>query len=240
MRDSFAKDLLGFGFLLVLAVNISSQVVSSGGGDEPRSPKQEMFQKADGLVMPWRETRCTLSYKIRCDEEFWQEFRKRHHLSLYNDDASLWYRFSIAPGNADNFRVRPRSSFMPLADIGGPILRLVAESENWYKVEINEKNREVKYVLKADNAWARVSWDFLLEAFPKIELDPNQTRLTDKPDGEIINASFSVVWFKESSGDWLKVMGLGGRPVFGWIRWRRGRDLLVGCVLNDFKVPTMP
>ena len=74
-----------------------------------------------------------------------------------------------------------------------------------------------------------------------LELALNHDPLRDAPDGRIIPVSadlkFNRVRFIRTDGDWAYVNGrelTNGtltQPNFGWIRWRRGRKILVGAFL---------
>ncbi len=82
-------------------------------------------------------------------------------------------------------------------------------------------------------------------------LDKDQAQLRDAPDGKIIASSESIkferVKFLKAEGDWAYLEGIAKPQTpnpeiyIGWIRWRNGRNILVGYYFNQFKVPeTLP
>jgi hypothetical protein len=174
-------------------------------------------------------------------------------LSLYNPDGTLWFRFSVSSKSPDYFYTNTEMDFKPFSLIGafekypdGLVLRLVGESKHWYEVEINEKTRATKFISKSDPMWSRATWDFLFSWSRNIKINQNQVKLRDKPNGEVIketaDAYFGSFWFEKLDGDWMYISGIGSikfpyETRHGWIRWRKGRDILVGSILNQNKIP---
>lgn len=122
------------------------------------------------------------------------------------------------------------------------ILRMTRESPNGCGADINEDTKATKYVLENDRRWTKVTWSYWLKEDPRIYTDNQQMRLLDKPDGKVIeesaNINFSTMWFIKADGDWALVSGGYNMQRYqGWIRWRKGRELLVGCNLNNGKIP---
>ena len=114
-----------------------------------------MFKEANSLLAPWRNSGCHntkgLIQEPNCHKFTLKEWQDSSVLTLYNEDGSQWYQFSIKPENPQHFQRNTTIGFLPFATwLAGeaPILRLVGESENWYKVEVNEKTQAIKYALK--------------------------------------------------------------------------------------------
>jgi hypothetical protein len=67
--------------------------------------------------------------------------------------------------------------------------------------------------------------------------------LRDKPNGKVIEKSgdfeIDTVYFLKADGDWayVRIGTVQPKIMKGWMRWRNGREFLVGCVFNNFKVP---
>jgi hypothetical protein len=174
---------------------------------------------------------------------------------LYDENGALWYRFSLSLAKDDFFLKSKKKGFLPLApelreirdyEPAFPpdlvILRMVGESEHWYEVEINEKTKETKFVLKNDPLWAKTRWSYWLYYGWNLKLDGNKVKLLDNPDGKIIETSadinFGEVKFLKADGDWAHVEGIDKNIKYrGWIKWRDGRKFLVGCIFNDYKIP---
>jgi hypothetical protein len=164
--------------------------------------------------------------------------------SIYNDDGSLWFRFSNIYSKPNYYKNNTEIGFLPFATTwsglrgGTPVLRLVGESQNWYEVEVNEENWAIKYISKKDSNWTKISWEYLLgkEYFLSVK-DRTQNRLRDKPNGEIIEESASLffhgfAYLNKTDGDWVFVKGVNlqekqsSKEYQGWIRWRENGKLL--------------
>jgi hypothetical protein len=122
------------------------------------------------------------------------------------------------------------------------VLRLSGESPSWYEVEVNENTRATKFVLKKDPMWAKVTWYHWFVHDTRIYIDNERTKLYDKPNGDIIedtaNYNFTTLNVMKVDGDWALARGfIGVKQYLGWIRWRQGRKLLVGCIFNNSKIP---
>jgi hypothetical protein len=139
-----------------------------------------------------------------------------------------------------------KEGFRPLAvpyGIGSVVLlRISAESNSWLEVEINEDTRKTKFISKRDPMWSTTTYAHWLAESEQIRLEGTQY-LRDKPDGMPIEAYrehlFDDVVVRKIEGDWVLVDGVAGAQsgiARGWVRWRNGREILVGCGLNDGRV----
>lgn len=240
-------------FLLSLAFLMSSslfgQDASDGVNDAVTPSNKEKFVDATDLVIPWRSSGChssTLFNESGCHVVTEVETLNSHMLTLYNPDGSIWYRFSVSPKEPDYFLAKKKKGFKPFATHVGDwpltvILRMTRESPNWYEVEVNEKTRATKFVSKNDPMWAKVTWNYWLHGDTEIRIDNDRTKLRDKPDGKVIeesaNLEFKQLVFLKADGDWAFVEGFHSVKTYrGWIRWRKDREILVGCAFNSYKV----
>jgi len=201
-----------------------------------------------------------------CNFMTMEESLSAHRLSLYNGDGSLWYTFSLFRDESDYFYTVKKKDFVPFStdesagyvpDRKGRLLnpsagkeeprtvrlRMTGESENWYAVEVNEDTRMVKYAPKTAHMWSRVGWDFLFLEVGKAYIDSDTMKLVDRPEGKPIPISetleFSQIFIYKIEGDWAYVEAFRNpESYFGWVRWRSGRNILIGCVYNDFTVPS--
>jgi hypothetical protein len=223
--------------------------------DEIHAPSEEEFSAAFDVLAPWRETGCgrgNILYKEpNCPVIRNDVYVMADTLTLYDKDGDLWYRFSLTPSKDDYLLKNKRDEFSPLAMPFLTInpylprkvlLRMTGESEHWYEVEINEKTRETKFALKTDPMWAKTNWSYWLYHWTNLKIDGAKVKLLDKPDGKVIESSaeieFDTVKFLKADGDWAYVEGYhNNREYAGWVCWRDGRDILVGCIFNDNKVP---
>lgn len=235
-------------FLLFIGISYSvfGQDDLLAGGNKILSPSEEFFEKADGLAFPWRQSECTTTLKkSECQVITADKWYASHILTIYNENGSIWYQYSLEKTEPGFFQKNTKEGFLPFAShVFGNYLRMVSESPNWYKVEINEETQETKYISKSDPTWAKKNWDHFLtkmrffnsktvksETFNKPN-DNIQPELFDKPNGNIIEESAgfnrSYLSFIKTDGDWAYVSGLKDSKYFyGWIRWREGRTILV-------------
>lgn len=214
-------------------------------------PVEEEFQTAADLVSPWRSSGCN----ALADKEFREpncynvnvdDWRKSDVLTLYNADGTVWYRFSLTYESSNHFLKDTKLDFLPFSTpdkSSGNIvlLRMVSESLNWYEVEVNEKTQATKFVWKNDPTWGTTKWDYWLYRSVILRVDGTQ-QLRDKPEGKVIEESSDMMFEKvkvmKIEGDWAYVHEFAKPKGYrGWIRWRKGREVLVGCLYNDNKVP---
>lgn len=171
-----------------------------------------------------------------------------HRLSIYDSDGGLWYQFSLDYDEPDYFKRKEKQGFKPFSTVGSEapyivVLRLSAESPNWYQVEVNEGTRDTKFIAKADPMWGRTKWTTWLNRSFNLHPDLRVNKLRESPGGKVIQEfaelKYTRMMFVKAEGDWALVDGnvhfKGSYK--GWIRWRRGREILVGWVLNDDKIP---
>ena len=254
--------LLTFSFLVICFSTVAAQTMEDKE-DKVLPPSEEEFQKASDLVGPWRQSGCL--YSIDIDTFYWsvaypdcvhvsgQQSAATHFLTIYNADQSVWYGFSIDWQKPDFFKKKPKKDFLPVATsireyFDFVVLRMTGESKHWYEVEVNEQTRDVKYILKSDPAWAKSNWEYWLfkgtgrPYSNYLLVDGKREMLRDKPDGKIIEkpGDFDVdkLYFVKADGDWAYVK-MPGNSLRGWIRWRNGREFLVGCIFNGFKIPAI-
>jgi hypothetical protein len=261
-RKPIVSWVLSLSCVMGVALLINAQTASSVDRIIAK-PSSETFQQTDGLIIPWRSGGCSMSGKIErlptCYTVTAQEYRASSWVSIYDKEGLIWYSFDVHPFNTGYFWTEKRLGFVPFSTLTSPsrtsaqyppvlVLRLIRESATWYEVEVNEETKETKYVLKSDRLWIRRNWDHFLADGINLYLPPNHEPLRDGPGGAIIQSSpdlkFTRVKFLRRDGDWAYVNGrelTDGRTTVesnvGWIRWKNGRKLLVGCELNNFIVP---
>lgn len=205
-------------------------------------PAEEKFIPTDALATPWRSSGCqinTRSPELDCYTVSAEERMVSHILTLYDENGLLWHRFSVSSESPVYFFKYKKEGFLPFATGGlrdwpmTVFLRMVGESPNWYKVEVNETTRETKYAPKTDRMWSKTSWSYWLYFRTSFEVDFSLTPLYDKPDGRILDETSDLDTelksvFIKAEGDWAYVVTSQNQKRYeGWIRWREGRNLLV-------------
>ena len=258
-KKSTHRAFLSSLLLALLNMTVASFLVSGQDGKRPlgseelRPPDQEKFTPTSGeeLIIPWRESdrdcfnpdviKTCGNRRIITNEEYLAS----DVMTIYDSDGKQWYQFKIGLASPDYSLDRPKKGFDPLAIFGSErypwvvALRIAAESENWCEVEVNEQTRETKFILKSDQMWAKVTWNFIFNWSQFVYADPKITGLYDNPDGKLIedaaNSQFEKLKYERLEGDWMRVNWWGHYS--GWIRWRNGRKILVGSILNRNRVP---
>jgi len=216
----------------------------SSTGEKITLPSEEHFEKATDFVSPWRHSGCNFPSAVQepgCYKVPVDKYPTSNILTLYNEDGSRWYQFNIQWSDPDFYRKDMKPGFLPFATLSHTksviILRMVGESPHWYQVEVNEKTQETKYVLKSDPTWAKSTWSHWLAAMEGFVPKDSDNLLLDKPDGKVIEEAAEIKFeeyiFLKADGDWAYVEAaehkgnLKGWVFKGWIRFRKGRELLV-------------
>lgn len=237
-----------FCLILIFCFPVFGQKNAIEGG---ASPSGETFRPASDLISPWVNSGCShLNLDLRQKDCYLvtpQQWGDNRYLTIYDSDGSVWYGFDlndlreeVNAGNKIKKNFEPLVTFIYQFNI---VLRLVAESDNWYEVEINEKSRETKYISKNDPHWTKTKWEQWLSNIERLHPPPDPTPLLDKPDGKPIPESAGIdFWYyrtQKIEGDWVYVEGKeksgpSEEKYFGWLRWRKGRDILLGCYFNNY------
>lgn len=241
MKIKPAKIYFALSFLLIgLPFGASSQELPSRS--ELPQPKAEKFAKADELALPWRSSGCIMegiASGTPCPFSNKEKYESSRLLRLYNEDGKLWYEFSETPNDPKNYWRNPKPSFEPMGSTG-LVLRLVGIADHWYKVEINDRSGETKFILTSDEAWIKISWDYYWKSSIRTEIDLVKTPVFDGPAGKPrFNITETTYFFVETRGDWAKLKAYHDpqTPYFVWVKWREGREIKVACVMNSWKLP---
>jgi hypothetical protein len=252
-RETNMKSILSltFGLILLLILSMeSSMAQETGSSNKLKPPNGESFEGRDDVLAPARDAACPGTGSIMVKNcPVWHNtiYIQAHRLTLYNGDGEEWSRFSLKGDEPDYFEKMKELAPLGKSPQRWPnliVLRLVGESEHWYKVEINEKTRETKYALKSDPLWAKTSWYTWLNASFNLYPDYSKNKLRDKPGGEVIkeyaDMKFITYRFLEQDGEWVKVDCMDGEynHYKGWIRWREGRNIIVEWYGNSDRYPS--
>lgn len=223
------------------------------------APHDETFKVVEGLVVSWHMLGCRHLPDDRPEHgcgkvEYSSEFQRSSTFSIFDREGSIWWRASLLGNDeyreagVDYFWTKRKRGFEPFAldhpvHASGMLLRIVGESSNWYEVEINETTRETKFVKKDDAAWSKTSWDFWLAYGRTLTISP-RNEVRDRPNGNFVEPlgeyPSKEVDFVRAEDDWALVSDSKSRSAgkkTGWIRWRKNRNILVGCFFNQNRLP---
>ncbi len=159
-------------------------------------------------------------------------YDKDDFVRIYNEDGSLWYKFTFYDNEA--FR-RTNDAFKPFAfhqDYFVLALKCIGKREGRFEVIVNEETRMKKYVRVDDPVLKLQTWEeHILQVFavdfnrkdnPVLETSGGQMKSIDFPKG----VTFHPV---EVRGEWLKIRWNGTEQTgdknisnnFGWIKWKK-------------------
>lgn len=257
VKKQFIRKWWIVALILLMHISFTSQTKQEEKSGEIPHPSKEQFSPASGVVAPWRDSGCLQPSRLEgrpgCYLVKADEFRKATEMQIFNGDGSIWYAFSLDLDSPRYWWKDSRRLLVPFSTLhpkdypDAVILLLVSESENWYEVEINNDTSEIKYIYKKDLLWKKTTWDQWLTDGFVLYLKKDHPSLLDAPNGKAIPKSselrFERVQFVKRDGDWAYVRGLeltDGRvihPEYGWLRWKKGKELLVGCIFNGNNLP---
>ncbi len=169
------------------------------------------------------------------------EFSKLDIYRIYNDDKTIWYEFSFGKESPVFFVNNKNPDFKPFVPFSWAWLymRVVGESENWYKVVVNEEIEETKYILKSDRVYGYATFEYYLDKSGFITFDGEKNVLRETPNGKPADVKYIPGRYniKKIEGEWMDVRGKEESQIEGWIRWRKDGKVLVGYTLNKYEVP---
>lgn len=210
--------------LFFLAVNTHAQTTP----DNITPPKQEeIFKPAYGLVTSSPSATKRTIYDLSENET----------IKIYNADGSMWYEFSFFEKSPLYYKKNSKSDFKPFVPLKDFVfyLRLRAISNKRYEVVVNEETQETKYMLINDPILGRESFEQIILRGGRVTFDEESNPLRESPDGQIkqnIEVSDEIRFIpNQIDGDWLEVR-IPRSTERGWIRWRKGNEILIGYSLN--------
>lgn len=165
-------------------------------------------------------------------------YGKDKFINIYNQDGSLWYKFTFYYNDSDGKFEYANENFKPFAfhpDYFVLALKCVSEDESRYEVIVNEETGLKKFVRKDDPTLKFETWE---EHIPKafaVGFNQEENPLRETPEGKVKaidlpkEATFHPV---EIKGEWLKVSWSNSKKAeknnkFGWVRWRENNKILV-------------
>ncbi len=234
---------------IVYLIMFGTLAVSGVGQDEAPSipaPEAEEFSSASGIIIPRRNLYClppneSIIVRSDCERKNPPEERRVFNwLPIYHADGEVWFTLKVAVGVSDGYRPGSVKGFKPYSEAPGNILmRITAESEHWYEVEIREDTRETKYISKVDGHWVRTTFATLFEG-RTVHVERG-TKIFDAPGGTLLKelaADQLSARYVRLDGDWILLdFFLNEKEYRGWIRWQDGRRPLIGWTYNSWKIP---
>jgi len=165
-----------------------------------------------------------------------KSYSNKNFIHIYNEDGSLWHKFSFYYDDSAGKFEYANESFRPFAfhpDYFLLALKCVRKDTGRYEVIVNEETGLKKYVKADDPSLKFETWeDHILKVFA-VGFNRKQNPVLNAPQGRVKKVSTPDAPFHpvEVRGEWLKIKweAANQRTKYGsgWIRWRRGERLLV-------------
>ena len=167
-------------------------------------------------------------------------YSNKDFIKLYNEDGSLWYRFTYYYDDSDGKFEYANDAFRPFAfhpDYFLLALKCVRKRAGRYEVIVNEETGLLKYVRSDDSTLRFEPWERHILTVFSVGFDQRVNPIREAPQGALKTRPLAKVPFHpvEVRGEWLRVRwkpikGAGktaAREASGWIRWKRGNKLLL-------------
>ena len=165
-----------------------------------------------------------------------ERYSKKDFVHIYNEDGSLWHKFSFYYDDRDGKIEYANGGFRPFAfhpDYFLLALKCVRRDDGRYEVVVNEETGLRKYVRAEDPALRFETWEsHILKVFA-VGFDLKENPVLNVPRGRVAKAPAPGAPYHpvEVKGEWLKIRweAADGRRTAGsgWIRWKKGERLLV-------------
>lgn len=224
--------IIGFMLVLLASGKCSTETANNPvfekhiTGDETRTMNDRQTQKVaientSGIVTLNREN-----------------YRKDEFIHLYNQDGSLWYKFTYYYDDSDGKFEYRNEDFKPFAfhpDYFVLALRCVGENHSYYEVIVNEDTGMKKFVEKDGRTLKFEPWEkHILNTFA-IGFSREENAIRETPGGKVKIVDLpKEVTFRpvEIKGEWLRVRWNGSKnsgksAEFGWVKWKENHNILV-------------
>jgi hypothetical protein len=169
-----------------------------------------------------------------------KNYGDKDFIQLYNEDGSVWYRFSFYYDDSDGKFEYANAEFQPFAfhpDYFLLALKCVRREVGRYQVIVNEETGLRKYAKAGDPSLRFERWeDHMLTLF-SVGFDRKVNPVRETPHGRVKTVVQREVSFQPVAvrGEWLRVKWEasrraskeGLRYASGWVRWKQGQRLLI-------------
>ena len=177
------------------------------------------------------------------------KYGEEDFVHFYNEDGSLWYKFTYYYDDSDGEFEYANDDFIPLSfrvDYFRLALRCVGKDNGRYEVIVNEETGLRKYVRADDRFLKLETWEEHLQD-TAVDFNQAENPVLEAPHGRVkkvalpgSGAPFHSVHTVEVKGEWLKVKWDTSRGTvsqvpkydYGWIKWKKGDKLLVEFFLG--------
>lgn len=164
-----------------------------------------------------------------------ENYNKKDFIQFYNQDGSLWHKFSFYYDDSNGKFDYDNEDFKPFAfhvDYFVLALKCVKKQANRYEVVVNERTGLKKFVNANDPTLRFETWeDHILKLF-SISFDQTENPMLETLQGQMKNVVLPNMPFHpiKVKGEWLKIKWDTPNETksdVGWIRWKNGGKLLI-------------
>lgn len=239
------RHLVLVSFLLTfsLCVNSAEKKVNKNKSNIPNKVAQE---DSEGIRRKANSIRNTIGVIVL------NEQKDGDFIHIYNEDGSLWYKFTFYNDDRNGKFSYVNDDFRPFEfhlDYFVLVLKCIKKDADRYEVIVNERAELKKYIRVDDKAMKFETWEEHILQIYAIEFNSKENPLLESPQGKVKNVNlpkgeeiertnlpiyptFQPIKIK---GDWLKVKWeipkekqvKRAKYDFGWIRWKKDEQLLV-------------
>jgi alpha-glucosidase (family GH31 glycosyl hydrolase) len=151
-------------------------------------------------------------------------------LEIYNVDGVIWKSFKYNDDFSDNeiqpYALKPENILLVFSCIG--------KTETFYKIIINEKKKNIKYIKKSDAFFKYETWEqHLLEIF-SVDFNINENPIKSKPMENAKEIVFDTNQFYHPvkvNGDWLMIIDDNEKE--GWVKWKDSKGKMILTLYYD-------
>ena len=167
-------------------------------------------------------------------------YDKGDFVKIYNEDGSLWHKFTHYYDDSDGEFEYANDNFRPFAfhpDYFVLALKCVGKKADRYEVIVNEETNLKKYVKVNDKVLKFETWENHILKLFAVGFDEKENPMLEVPQGQVKNLVKSERTFHpvEVKGEWLKVKwDVTGetdkketQQNSGWLRWKKDGKLIV-------------
>ena len=162
------------------------------------------------------------------------KYTQQDTVKIYNEDGSLWYKFTYFYDDSDGEFEYYNKNFNPLAfhpDYFLLALKVSQIEKNRYKVIVNENTELNKYIKKGESFLKFENWrKHVLDVYA-VEFEAKENPLRKEPNEQanrIRYNSDNLYQPKKIKGNWLQVVWKEKQDKYsGWIKWKEDQELLI-------------
>ncbi|MGI8494462.1 MAG: hypothetical protein ACR2L1_04005 [Pyrinomonadaceae bacterium] len=167
-------------------------------------------------------------------------YGKDDFVQIYNEDGSLWHKFTYYYDDSDGKFEYDNENFRPFAfhqDYFVLALKCVGKKADRYEVIVNEETNLEKYVKASDKVIKFETWEKHILHLFAVGFDEKENPMLKTPQGRAkmnvkSDATFHPV---EVKGEWVKVKldatteteTKEAEQDFGWVRWKKDEKLFI-------------